>query len=262
MQKRDEKPWRRRRRDVNREPAPVVYRALVRLVRVFIPLVARRHWAGQEHIPATGPAIVVGNHISNFDPIVLGEYLVYSGRWPRFLGKADIWRVPVLGWVARQCQQIPVYRDTDRASDSLIHARKALERGQLIALYPEGTITADPDGWPMTGRRGAAQLALRTGAPVVPVAQDGAQLVLGGKRLEFWRLFGRRRDIRVQAGPPLDLSEFDGGEPTKETLDRATDRILDTLTAMRAELTGLTPPEGRFDMRQGRRVPVAHPDGG
>ncbi|HQD22524.1 MAG TPA: 1-acyl-sn-glycerol-3-phosphate acyltransferase, partial [Arachnia sp.] len=114
----------------------------------------------------------------------------------------------------------------------------------------------------MTGRRGAAQLALRTGAPVIPVVQDGAQLVLGGKRLEFWRLFGRRRDIRVQAGPPLDLSEFDGGEPTKETLDRATDRILDTLTAMRAELTGLTPPEGRFDMRQGRRVPVAHPDGG
>ena len=120
-----------------------------------MPLVARRHWAGQEHIPATGPAIVVGNHISNFDPLVLGEYLIYSGRWPRFLGKADIWRVPVLGWVAKQCQQIPVYRDTDRASDSLIHARKALERGQLIALYPEGTITADPDGWPMTGRRGA-----------------------------------------------------------------------------------------------------------
>lgn len=261
MQKRD-KPWRRRRRDVNREPAPVVYRALVWLVRVVMPLVARRHWAGQEHIPATGPAIVVGNHISNFDPLVLGEYLIYSGRWPRFLGKADIWRVPVLGWVARQCRQIPVYRDTDRASDSLIHARKALEQGDLIALYPEGTITADPDGWPMTGRRGAAQLALRTGAPVIPVVQDGAQLVLGGKRLEFWRLFGRRRDIRVQAGPPLDLSEFDGGEPTKETLDRATDRILDTLTAMRAELTGLTPPEGRFDMRQGRRVPVAHPDGG
>ena len=90
----------------------------------------------------------------------------------------------------------------------------------------------------------------------------GVSYVLGGKRLEFWRLFGRRRDIRVQAGPPLDLSEFDGGEPTKETLDRATDRILDPLTAMRAELTGLTPPEGRFDMRQGRRVPVAHPDGG
>ena len=71
MQKRD-KPWRRRRRDVNREPAPVVYRALVWLVRVVMPLVARRHWAGQEHIPATGPAIVVGNHISNFDPLVLG----------------------------------------------------------------------------------------------------------------------------------------------------------------------------------------------
>ncbi|MBK7821410.1 MAG: 1-acyl-sn-glycerol-3-phosphate acyltransferase [Tessaracoccus sp.] len=255
MQKRDEKPWRRRRRDVNREPAPVVYRALVRLVRVFIPLVARRHWAGQEHIPATGPAIVVGNHISNFDPIVLGEYLVYSGRWPRFLGKADIWRVPVLGWVARQCQQIPVYRDTDRASDSLIHARKALERGQLIALYPEGTITADPDGWPMTGRRGAAQLALRTGAPVVPVAQDGAQLVLGGKRIEWRRLFGPRRDIRVEAGPPIDLSDFDGAEPTKEVLDKMTERILDTLTGMRAELTGLTPPEDRYDARRGARVP-------
>ena len=70
------KPWRRRRRDVNREPAPVVYRALVWLVRVVMPLVARRHWAGQEHIPATGPAIVVGNHISNFDPLVLVFYFL------------------------------------------------------------------------------------------------------------------------------------------------------------------------------------------
>ncbi|MFT3887063.1 MAG: lysophospholipid acyltransferase family protein [Arachnia sp.] len=262
MQIREPQPWRRRRRDVNHEPAPVVYRALVRLVRVFIPLVARRHWAGQEHIPLTGPAIVVGNHISNFDPIVMGEYLVYSGRWPRFLGKADIWRVPVLGWVARQCQQIPVYRNTERASDSLVHARKALERGDLIALYPEGTITADPDGWPMTGRRGAAQLALRTGAPVIPVAQAGAELVLGGKRLEWWRLFGGRRDVWIEAGPPVDLSDFEGLEPTKEVLDDATDRILDTLTTMRAQLTGLTPPDGRYDARLGRRVPIGPPDGG
>lgn len=254
-------PWRRPLREVNREPAPWVYHAIAHLAQLVMPLLARRKWAGQEHIPQQGPVIVVANHISNFDPIVLGEYLIWSGRWPRFLGKADIWRVPLLGWVARQCEQIPVHRGTDRAGDSLTHAAEALRKGQVVAIYPEGTITADPDLWPMTGRRGAARLALDSGAPVVPVAQLGAERILGQKKLEFRRLLGRRRDVAVTAGPPLDLTRFHGREPTPELLDEVTEVFLDALTSLVADLRGEGPPPGRYDIRLGRRVPgEARPD--
>lgn len=103
-------PWRRPLSQVNHEPAPWAYRVLIRVARLFIPLLVQRHWEGQDNIPQTGGVLLVANHIGNFDPVVLGEYLIYSGRWPRFLAKIDIFNTPGLGWLARQCQQIPVLR--------------------------------------------------------------------------------------------------------------------------------------------------------
>ena len=161
----------------------------------------------------------------------------------------------MLGWFARKCEQIPVFRNTEKAGESLLHAERALlDKGHAIAIYPEGTITGDPDVWPMTGRRGAAQLALKTGVPVVPIVAHGADRVLGQKYLQPWRILGRRKPVDVVAGPPIDLSRFKDLEPTKALLDEATDHIIDTLTAMLAELRGEQPPSGRFDLRLGRRV--------
>ena len=249
------KPWRRSLRKVNREPAPWVYHLIGRLAQAGVPVFARLTWAGQEHIPQRGAVIIVANHISNFDPIVLGQYLIWSGRWPRFLGKSQIFKTPVLGWVARQCEQIPVHRGTSRAGDSLVHATEALGKGHAVAIYPEGTITGDPDTWPMTGRRGAARLWLSSGVPVVPVAQVGANQILGQKTIEWRRIFGRRREVSVVAGPPIDLSRFEGMKPTNDVLDEMTDHIIDVLTSMVADLRGEQPPEGRFDLRVGSRVP-------
>lgn len=251
------KPWRLPLATVNHEPAPWVYKALVRLARVAIPVLTERHWAGRDKIPATGGALVVSNHVGNYDTLVLGEYLIWAGRWPRFLGKSEIWKVPVLGWVARKAEQIPVLRNTPNAKEALVHARQALRDGRLVAMYPEGTITADPDGWPMTARHGAAQLALSTGVPVIPVGQTGAELVLGGKHLEWHRLFSlRRRPVHVLTGDPVDLSAFAGdGEPSRETLELASVAIMDAVTALVEQLRGEHAPIDRWDMRQGRRVP-------
>lgn len=251
------KPWRLRLDRVNHEPAPPVYKGLVWLVRRLLPLFVTRTWSGGEKLPASGGVLVVANHISNFDVLVLGEFIVMSGRWPRFLGKAEIWKVPVIGWLARACEQIPVLRNTANAKDSLVHARGALEAGRAVAMYPEGTITADPDFWPMTGRTGAARLALETGVPVIPIGQIGAQEVLGGKRLEFRRLFSlRRRPVSLAVGDPVDLDRFRGeGEPGKETLEAATVAILDAITELVEQVRGEQAPEGRWDMRVGRRVP-------
>ena len=251
------KPWRLPLKAVNREPAPGVYPGLVWLVRRALSLLVRRHWGGRENVPSDGGVLVVANHISNFDVLVLGEFVIWAGRWPRFLGKAEIWKVPVLGWLARSCEQIPVLRNTAAARDSLIHAERALQDGKAVAVYPEGTITADPDGWPMTARTGAARLALKTGVPVIPIGQTGSEQVLGGKRLEWRRLFSlRRRPVHVLAGPPVDLSRFRAdGEPTREAIEGAAVAIMDAITALVAELRGEPAPPDRWDLRAKARVP-------
>lgn len=249
------KPWRLPLAKVNKEPAPWVYRALVRIARVVLPLLTRRKWEGREHVPAAGGAVVVANHISNFDVIVLGEYIIWAGRWPRFLGKAEIWKVPVLGWVARQCRQIPVERGSERAKDSLVHAKSALVEGQVVAMYPEGTITGDPDGWPMNPRTGAVRLALETGVPVIPIGQVGAEKVLGGKEIEWRRIFSpKRRPVHVKAGPAVDLDRFRDRPLDKETLERASVAVMDAVTAIVEELRGETAPRDRWDIRAGARV--------
>lgn len=247
-------PWRRPLEEVNREPTSKVYRGLARFVHAMVNRLANRHWSGQEHIPATGPAIIVANHISNADPVLLGEYLIWSGRWVHYLGKSEIWKVPGLGWLARSCEQIPVYRGSERAAESLVHARAALDRGQIVGIYPEGTITKDPDGWPMTGRRGAAELALLSGAPVIPVVQVGAEKILGGPTIKLGGLLRGRHDVWLRAGDPIAFDDLRGQELTKATADALTERFLDTLTRMRAEITGEVPPDGRWDLRVGARV--------
>ena len=127
-------------------------------------------WDDAPHLPDSGPVIVISNHVSYVDPIAVARYLIWHGRWPRFLGKAELWKMPVIGWLARGCRQIPVHRGTANASQALDAAAEALEQGELVILYPEGTRTRDPDLWPMVPRTGAARLALTTGVPVIPVA--------------------------------------------------------------------------------------------
>ncbi|MGO1385355.1 MAG: lysophospholipid acyltransferase family protein [Arachnia sp.] len=251
------KPWRRPLRAVNHEPAPFVYRWLVRAVRVVAPLLTKRHWARQDVIPPEGGVLLVSNHIGNYDVLVLGEFLIWSGRWPRFLGKSEIFKTPVLGWVARQCGQIPVLRNTADAKQSLVFARKALADGQMVAVYPEGTITKDPEGWPMTARRGAAHLALTTGVPVIPVGQWGAADVLGGPVIQWGKLFSlRRRPVHVLGGDPIDLDRFraKGVNPTSETLDLATAAIMDAIVELVEQLRKEKSPEGRWDMRARKRI--------
>src|SRR5436309_946520 len=93
----------------------------------------------------------------------------------------------------------------------------ALERGEVVAVYPEGTYTGDPDFWPMRSKNGIGRIAVMTGAPVIPVANWGTQDVLPpeSRRAHFFP----RRTVRIVAGPPVDLSAFRGGPRTRSNLD-------------------------------------------
>lgn len=222
-------------RRANQEPVEPAYRRAVRFVHAIVRPLTHRDWRDQQKLPQTGGLVVVANHISNVDPIALAQYLAYSGRWGRFLGKDSLFDVPLLGRLLRATGQIPVHRGTRSAADSLSVAIEAVRDGKVVAIYPEGTITNDPELWPMTGKTGAARIAYATGCPVIPVAQWGAQDIMYGKRVEFPRLLPRKT-FRLITGDPIPLEPGEGGQVTSAMLVRTTERIMATLTDLLAEL--------------------------
>lgn len=244
-------------RKANPSPVQPTYRRLALVGGWILRRLTRQDWGPADNLPASGGILVVANHISNFDPPALAHYLIWNGRWPRALGKVDIFKVPLLGSLARGCGQIPVERNTSRAADSLIHAAEALAAGECVLIYPEGTITADPDTWPMTARAGAARLALKTGCTVIPVGQWGANEVMPGKTLVWPRLFPRKT-MRIRVGPPVDLSDLAGRTDSAAVVEAGA-RIMDAITEIVAGIRGEPAPDERYDMRVGRRVPRPTP---
>ncbi|PRX95655.1 lysophospholipid acyltransferase family protein [Allonocardiopsis opalescens] len=237
------------------------YSAFWRFVIVVIlrPLLfglLKRDWRGQEHIPRTGAVIFAVNHLSNADPLAVGHFVYEAGRWPFFLAKSGVFRIPVVGPIIRSAGQIPVYRDRAEAGLALRDAEKALrDNDAAIVVYPEGTCTRDPELWPMAAKTGIARLALRTGVPVVPIANWGPQELLpyGSVRP---RLFPRKT-MRVTAGPPVDLSAYRDMPLSAATLRAATADVMRAVTELQAGIRGETPPAVPYDPRRARAAGAA-----
>jgi 1-acyl-sn-glycerol-3-phosphate acyltransferase len=210
-------------------------------------LIGKRH-EGFEKLPQGG-FIACPNHVTEFDPLVVGHALFNHGAMPRFMAKESLFRIPVVGAVLRATGQVPVERSSAGANRSLAAARGLLESGGAIIVYPEGTLTRDPDLWPMRGRTGAARLALQTGAPVVPIAHWGAQ-ELFPRYAKGLKPFPRKH-VRVVVGDPVDLSDLAGTPMTRTVLEEATNRIMAALTAQLAGIRGEEPPPVLWD-------PAAH----
>ncbi len=222
-------------------------RMAVLLIKPALLLCTRRDWRGHEHVPATGGVILAANHISHADPLTLCDYVLYGvHRVPRFMAKDTLFKGNgLVGRTMRGAKQIPVYRRTADASLALRDAVAALDRGECIVIYPEGTVTRDPGKWPMQAKTGVARLALLSGAPVVPVAQWGAQDLLDTYRSGRVSL-RPRRPMRFRVGPPVDLSRWQGRELTAEVLREATDAVMDAITAELEVLRGERAPATRY----------------
>jgi 1-acyl-sn-glycerol-3-phosphate acyltransferase len=226
------------------------YRFAAVLAKPPLVVLFKRDWRGMEHIPADGGFITVVNHNSYLDPLSYAHYQYNTGRVPRFLAKDSLFRGGFVGAVMRGTGQIPVYRETADAVSAFRAAVDAIDKGECVAFYPEGTLTRDPDMWPMEGKTGAARVALLTKAPVIPVAQWGAnEAVPPYAGVGKIRLFPRRT-LKVLAGPPLDLSRFYDREPTAELLREVTDVIMDAITQLLAEVRGETAPAQRYGRRR------------
>lgn len=231
------------------------YRLAVAILKPCCLVLWRRETAGLEHLPRTGGMILAANHISHLDPIALADHALYDLRVvPRFMAKSTLFTGNgLVAQVMRGAEQIPVYRHTADASKALDAAVDALSRGETVILYPEGTVSRDPQKWPMSGRTGVARLALLSGAPVVPIAQWGSQEILDSYRSKGFHPFPRRT-MRFRIGPPVDLGEYEGLPLSAEVLRGATEKVMDAITRELEVLRGEPAPPVRMEHR--RSVPA------
>ncbi len=225
---------------------PSIFWALAVMLLPVMNLAAKYEVEGREKFPRTGSFVLAPNHYTEIDPVVMGVVSWKLGRLPRFLAKGSLFKVPVVGWVLRQAGQVPVERGGSLRGNGPVQAAHALvEQGRMIVVYPEGSLTRDPDLWPMRGKTGAVRIALEQGIPVIPAAHWGSQQLMGrySKKIS---LFPRKR-IRVKIGDPVDLSAFHGRSLDTATLTEATAVVMDAITVLLEDLRGEKAPAVRWN---------------
>ena len=188
---------------------------------------------GLERIPRRGPAILACNHLSYLDPFSNGCAVIDAGRRPRFLAKQELFDTFLVGSALKGAGQIPVARGA-RGATPLLKAKDALDRGEVVVIYPEGTVTKREDHLPMEGRTGAVRLSLMSGVPIIPMASWGSQGVWqksGKGSLRYgrpvWTMTGEQLDFRPRT------AEIDDREAVKEMTAQLMERLTDMVNDLR-----------------------------
>jgi 1-acyl-sn-glycerol-3-phosphate acyltransferase len=206
---------------------------LYQMTRIYCVVMFRWKARNTCTIPESGPAIIIANHTSPVDPILLWMRHCAAFEKPhlRIIGymmAREYFEVGgLVGWVCRVMESIPVAR----SGRDMGPARKALERlkaGQLLGVFPEGGINSKaPDSQLRAGGSGTAWLALKSGAPVIPVFIHGAP-----RSKSLVRCFFTPSRAELIYGQPVDLSEWLDRKPSQETLQEVTDHLMESLASL------------------------------
>lgn len=229
------------------KPVTGLYRVVKGIAKPLMGTWVKMDVSGEEHLPAEGAFIITPNHISNFDPVCIATFMMQRGYPVRFLAKAELFRTPIVGQILRAMGMVPVERNSDDPAAVLEYARQALRDGECVGIYPEGTLTRDPQMWPMKPKTGAARLALDTGVPVIPIAQWGAHEVM--PRYAASIDLRPQRPITIRVCPPVDLSDLmtDEGSANYEAVQEATRRIHAAIVKGVEEIRGEKAPAQPWD---------------
>jgi 1-acyl-sn-glycerol-3-phosphate acyltransferase len=195
-----------------------MYTVLERILRPSLMFVYRVRITGREHVPESGPCVLAANHVSVMDGFFLG---IAVTRQVRFMAKAELHRAPIVKQILEGVGAFPVERGAD-AGRAVAAGVKLLEQGAVVGVFPEGTSLPDRKrGY----KRGAARLALATGAPLIPVALIGTHLTLEPRTHRI-----RLPRVRIVIGEPLRV---DRQEPTEEAATDLTGRLQKAIESLR-----------------------------
>lgn len=224
----------------------------------FLSSLVKLRFHDREKLPATGAFILAPNHYSHFDPVVVGLSMWKLGRVPRFLAKASLFRVPVFGrLIMHGLGHIPVER-SGRGANPLAAVSDMSARGLAVLIYPEGTLTRDPDLWPMRGKSGAVRAALENDVPIIPAAHWGTQKIMP-RYAKFPKVFPRKT-VDVIFGDPVDLSPWRGQPLNASSVSAATAAVMQAITELTERLRGETAPAERWDPAAHGQSEFGNPD--
>jgi 1-acyl-sn-glycerol-3-phosphate acyltransferase len=177
---------------------------------------------GVEHVPRRGGAVIAANHFSFWDFFLVGRAPYLGGGRPlRILAKESLFRLPVFGWLMRRAEHIPVHRGS--GTDAFASAVAALERGELVLVLPEATISPAYELLPF--KTGAARMAARAGVPLVPAASWGSHRFHSVGRRPHWSW---RLSVTIRYGPPLHPDPDDDPREVTRQLQDAVAGLVDT----------------------------------
>jgi 1-acyl-sn-glycerol-3-phosphate acyltransferase len=227
---------------------PSLFWPLAVIVIPLVSILAKITTTDAHKLPREGAFVLAPNHYSEFDPLVVAISVFRTGRLPRFMAKESLFRVPVVGWILKRTGMIPVARasSASTAKQTMKQSRELVEHGRGVIVYPEGTLTRDPELWPMRGKSGAVRLALAGEIPLIPMAQWGTQHIMGRyqKGLSLWPL---RKRVRVLVGDPVDLSDLRGRAGEQAAINEANDRLMSAITALLEQLRDEKAPAKRWN---------------
>lgn len=233
------------------------FRLLAALVVPLMAAISRLEIINSNNMPREGAFVLAPNHYSNLDPLVMALAVWKLGRAPRFLAKASLFTVPVVGAALRGTGQIPVERaGSSRNHEPLREANELVANGHCIVIYPEGTLTRDPGLWPMRGKTGAVRMALEQKIPIIPSAHWGTQEIMPryAKKISLFP----RKTIRITFGEPVDLSAFIGRPLNAATLREATEVVMADITKLVEALRNETAPAERWNPTAHKQSETGH----
>lgn len=220
-------------------------RILATFLRPIVRFLYKVEVTGQENLPKTGGYVLAANHVTELDALAVA-YMIYFRlhRAPHFLAKEGLFRVPIVGPVLLACGQIPVFRSGRKNGDPMESAYEVLRAGHIIGIFPEGTLTREPNQWPMRGKTGAIRIAIEAGVPIIPVGQWGTEAVM--------ETYSRKilpkpwHKVRMVIGKPIDVSALKGQKYSTEQLVSLTDQVMNDITTLVEQVRGGKAPAKRF----------------